>query len=72
MLRILSGQRLPGFALLLAALSISCHPVGAQQAAADDDKAHFELMPYMVLAAMGGDLTVDAVPLPSRKAPVTC
>lgn len=34
-------------------------PSTAQQAApSDDDKPHFELMPYLVLGGMGGDVTV--------------
>lgn len=46
-------------AVLLIALSLGATSLQAQQAApADDDKVHLELMPYLVLAGMGGDVTV--------------
>ena len=44
--------------ILPLALLLLGAPVQAQQAPpADDDKVHVELMPYLVLAGMGGDLT---------------
>ena len=45
--------------MLLVASALLSMPAMAQQAApADDEKVHVELMPYLVLAGMGGDLTV--------------
>ncbi len=53
------SSRLPRMAFLPVALLILGVPVRAQQAApADDDKVHVELMPYLVLASMGGDVTL--------------
>jgi hypothetical protein len=52
-------RRLPRAAMHWALLSVLGVPGWAQQSAvADDDKAHFELMPYLVLGGMSGDLTV--------------
>jgi len=52
---------LSGLKLLLAALPLLGMSVWAQQPApvASDDKPHFELMPYLVLGGMGGDITVQ-------------
>lgn len=44
-------------ALSLASMLVVPLP-GQQSPTTDDDKLHFELTPYLVLAGMGGDLTV--------------
>jgi hypothetical protein len=46
-------------AMAIALLAILGWPLQAQQAATgDDDKPHFELMPYIVLGGLGGDITL--------------
>jgi hypothetical protein len=54
-------KRLARTATLFAVSALIAMPTMAQQPAAtadDDGKVHFELMPYLVLAGMGGDITV--------------
>jgi hypothetical protein len=53
------GGRFQRVATILTLLTALALPAAAQQTAPiDDGRVHFELMPYLVFAGMGGDLTV--------------
>lgn len=45
--------------LLLASVTLLMPAMAQQAAPLDDNKVHFELMPYLVFGGMGGDITIQ-------------